>query len=187
MPGRDGVRIFDGGSLIFSVDWSISTFTTPESDEGNLPDTSKLREMVVKRLDDNNKKCRDFLNKVRESLGIEKTIEQLFDEVINKKGNFVIAPELSGTPTAGLARYGKKNRDVGLREADSPDRYINTVIHELIHRAGIESHTKYARAAFQAQSVDDQERNSWAKGKGDSADSNYFSRVINENCPMGGE
>jgi len=160
-----------------------------------------LKQKVIDRLDKDNKKCRDFLDKVRGKLKIKETFEDLFDEVIKKGGNFVLDTTLLGTTTAGISRTGKKGRDVGLRPSSDADTYINVVLHELIPRAEISSHTTFAKAGFNALSADEQNAaprptdddvkkiNKANKKAGikdrtdlDRESSTYFSKLMNKFC-----
>ena len=153
-------------------------------------------------MDNNNKRCRNFLDKFRQNLGIKETVEELFDNVIKKGGSFVLAKigDL-GAGVRGVSHYGKKGRDVGFRPSTIAATYINVAIHELIHRAGIGSHIKFAKAGFNSLTEDEKnfnplptdddvkKTNKENKKAGikdrtnlDIESSTYFSRLMNKYC-----
>jgi hypothetical protein len=147
-----------------------------------------FRAELVKILDKDNKKCRNFLDAVRSNLGIKKTFEQLFDDLIKNKGQVVMDPRISRAE--GEAYWGKHRRDIGLGpESDRWERYVVKAIHELIHRAGVEQHKGFAQAAF--DTLTDKEKADTPlptkKDPGvrdmDDTYSDYFQRLLNKYCP----
>ena len=151
-----------------------------------LPDPVKLKQLIIDRLDQENGRCRGFIDAVRQNLGINKTIETLYDEVLEKGGEAVLGLDIA---SAGVSRYGKGFLDIGLSPVnDSSDRYTNYVIHELIHRGGVENHRSFAQAAFSTLSEDEKRSNplptTVRKGARDMDDtySGYFSSLQNLFC-----
>ncbi|MEQ1763221.1 MAG: hypothetical protein ABL984_08765 [Pyrinomonadaceae bacterium] len=60
--------------------------------------------------------------------------------------------------------------------------YVTTLIHELVHRGlSSEGHGKFARAAYNALSSEEQKSVGTPQGN-DTARSNYFSSIVNSKC-----
>ena len=164
-----------------------------------LAGAEDLKTKIIDRLNQDKGKCRAFVDAVRKELGIEKTIEQLYDQVIKDGGQAVLALKrikrngqyewVSAISAAGVSRYGKNNKDIGIAPVtDSSERYTNTAIHELIHRGGPESHESFARSAF--KSLNEEDKKSFPlptrkrPGTRDMDDtySGYFSELMNYFC-----
>ncbi|MGB7208366.1 MAG: VCBS repeat-containing protein [Pyrinomonadaceae bacterium] len=151
-----------------------------------LPSTEELKKQILDRLDADGGKCRKFLDAVRKNLGIKLTVEGLFDKLIEKGGQVVIATDIS---VAGVAYYGKGGKNIGLAPVtDRSERYLNRAIHELIHREGVSGHKPFAQAGFDSLSEGDKTKypfpNQKSTGSRDMDDtfSGYFSRLQNEFC-----
>lgn len=133
-----------------------------------VPIPADLDKKIDERLDANNGRCRNFLDKVRKKLKIKKTFEQLIYDLKENKGDFVEITEedLKKNPgVEGLAYYGKGNRSIGLRPSTIASKYVTDAIHELIHRAGEGSHIDFAEAGYYALTADEQKANQLPTGK----------------------
>jgi YD repeat-containing protein len=170
----------------------FAAMETLESQSNFLPDWQKMpsmeafRKELVNILDDNEGRCRAFLDSVRKNLGINGTIEDLFDKLIKNGGAVVMDERIS--PAHGKAYWGRKGRDIGLGPVnDRWERYVTKGIHELLHREG-KDHASFARAAFRSLTADEQEESPLPtkKSPGSSRDTTfsvYFTRLLNERCP----
>jgi hypothetical protein len=202
---RGGMFEKHGNEMWFLMSYTdevnISAYQLRAQDKYEKPTTKQLRERLVQRLNANKGKCRSFLDGVRSQLKIGKTIEDLFDDVA-KKGGFIFDPNLKGDDGEDIG--GKSHADgnsnaiplkAQLHKTDpsmnlvSLDRYITVVIHELIHRAGVDSHERFALAAFNSLGESEQKshplirKDEWLENENkDSASSRYFSRLVNEYC-----
>jgi hypothetical protein len=187
------------GESTVSIEASPSSLQTVWWDP--MPDRSTLRSRIVTQLDKNEKKCRRFLDGVLKQMGVQKTMEDLFDEVGKKKGSFVVAVKKvkqkdgsyiwrAAFSAAAVSRWGKGGRDIGFRPATNSHRYTNFALHELFHRAtGKEGHEYFARMVFASFSDDDKKDPTFGlpgqKDPGqdwDNTYSNYISRMVNYFC-----
>lgn len=64
------------------------------------------------------------------------------------------------------------------------DNYIKNMLHELLHRAGVTSHVKFADAARKSLSPEEQEQNPLPPKKSDETYEDYFNQMVNKKCPV---
>ena len=198
----------------WAVNLSLLTFSGMlQNKTKGVPTNEQLKKGIADIRDKNDGKCGEFLDKLRSKLGIKEKFEDLFDALIKKyddtkgkKGGIAYVDTLSSTrvsiggselpadgeyPYNGKDIYGKKRksavalkRRAELNGSVQIDGYVNDLIHELIHYAGIGSHERFADAASRVSGGTDLTSDK-PLGKDyddDDADSVKFRKLFSKYC-----
>lgn len=176
----------------------------PDGNDYYYPTSKELRDRLAKRLE--NQSCKEFLDSVRKELKISETFESLLDEALKKgpKNNkgILFVPNMTNPESSITGKYDQLTLNAQEKDAvPDPktsainlsrrlDSYVTLIIHALIHRAGVEGHRNWARAAF--SSLSESERTGdplperMKNEKQDAFDlrnSDYFMKHLLEKCP----
>jgi hypothetical protein len=211
--------VFEGGEKVTRwwqvTDFSFSFGSAFQTTQTTNPDPVKpenLKANLTTRLDANNGKCRDFINKVLAALGNKGDLANI-DNIFARITDFIVDQNL--TALARATSDGKGNRTVtfnppvGYTNATATTqqkefiqgKYISNLLHELLHHANPDKNAKitygHSKIAEKMKVVlDDADSTEiekqigveWKKIKKDSSDgglsSTFMNMALNKTCPQ---